>query len=66
MLAEEPDILAGITAQKGVAAFPGGLPIRQDGHLVGGIGVSGASAAQDAACAAVGLAAIGLGEPPEA
>ncbi len=60
LLEGEPDVLAGITAQRGVAAFPGGLPIREDGQLVGGIGVSGASAAQDAACAAAGLAAIGL------
>jgi uncharacterized protein GlcG (DUF336 family) len=38
----------------------GGLPIRVGAALVGGIGVSGASAEQDEACARAGLAAIGL------
>jgi uncharacterized protein GlcG (DUF336 family) len=36
----------------------GGLPIRQGRDLVGSIGVSGASADQDAACAGAGMAAI--------
>ena len=60
VLQGEPDVLAGITNRPGIAAFPGGLPIFAGGDLVGGIGVSGASAAQDAACAAAGIAAIGL------
>lgn len=45
-----------------LVVFGGGLPIREaDGALIGGIGVSGGSAEQDAACAAAGLKAIGLG-----
>ena len=59
-LSAEPAVLAGISAQPGVALFPGGLPIRADGQIVGGIGVSGASAEQDEICARAGLAAIGL------
>lgn len=59
-LAPEPAVLAGITGQPGVAAFPGGLPLRDQGDIVGAIGVSGASAQQDEACARAGAQAIGL------
>ena len=38
----------------------GGLPIRVEGIVVGGIGVSGASEEQDLACAEAALVAIGL------
>ena len=41
--------------------FGGGLPIREGGALIGGIGVSGGSAEQDEECARAGLAALGLG-----
>ena len=40
--------------------FGGGLPIREGGALIGGIGVSGGSAEQDETCARAGLAALGL------
>ena len=40
--------------------FGGGLPIVEEGTLIGGIGVSGGSAEQDEDCARAGLAAIGL------
>ncbi len=40
--------------------FGGGLPIREGGALIGGIGVSGGSAEQDEECARAGLAALGL------
>ena len=43
-----------------MVCFGGGLPIRYDGKLVGGIGVSGGSEEEDEACARAGLAAIGL------
>ncbi len=36
--------------------FGGGVPCWQDGVVVGGVGVSGGSAEEDAACAAAGLA----------
>lgn len=38
--------------------MPGGLPIIYDGHCVGGIGISGGSAAQDVAIAEAGRAAL--------
>ena len=38
-------------------AFGGGLPLWSDGRVVGGVGVSGGTAAQDVAAATVALAA---------
>ena len=59
-LSGEAAVLAGISSQPGVALFQGGLPIRLGDELIGGIGVSGASAEQDEICAAAGLTAMGL------
>ncbi|GKY90157.1 GlcG/HbpS family heme-binding protein [Sinisalibacter aestuarii] len=56
----EAAVLSGIAAQPGIALFQGGLPIVVDGELIGGIGVSGASAEQDELCAMAGLKAMGL------
>jgi uncharacterized protein GlcG (DUF336 family) len=44
-----------------LVVFAGGLPIRADGALIGGVGVSGAASAVDRACAQAGLTAAGLG-----
>jgi len=41
-----------------VIPLEGGMPIVVNGILVGGIGVSGATSAQDAQCAAAGAAAV--------
>jgi len=49
----------GFSSQPRLIVFGGGLPIG-DGDWLGGIGVSGASEAQDEECARAGLAAIGL------
>jgi uncharacterized protein GlcG (DUF336 family) len=38
----------------------GGLPIRKNGVLVGGVGVTGAQSSDDEECARAGLAAVGL------
>jgi uncharacterized protein GlcG (DUF336 family) len=52
----------GFSAQPRLIVFGGGLPVRVDGSAewIGGIGVSGASEAQDEECARAGLAAIGI------
>ena len=52
----------GFSAQPRLIVFGGGLPVRVDGNAewIGGIGVSGASEAQDEECARAGLAAIGI------
>ena len=54
------DVLAGggdgqrILTLKGVVAIEGGIPLVMDGKIVGAIGVSGATSAQDAQCAKAG------------
>jgi len=40
----------------------GGIPIRKEGHVVGAIGVSGLSSAEDIALATVGLELIATGD----
>lgn len=52
----------GFASQPGMIVFAGGLPIRSEGQLIGGIGVSGASSQQDEACARAGLLAIDADE----
>jgi len=53
----------GLNRRERLVLFGGGLPITNNGHRSGGIGVSGGSAQQDEACAAAGLAALGLAHP---
>jgi uncharacterized protein GlcG (DUF336 family) len=50
----------GLPRRPRMVCFGGGLPIRNEGTLIGGIGVSGGSEEQDEACARAGLTAIGL------
>jgi uncharacterized protein GlcG (DUF336 family) len=50
----------GLPLRPRLVVFGGGLPIREQGVLIGGIGVSGGSAEQDEDCARAGLAALGL------
>ena len=55
----EPAPLPGIAEIPGIAAFAGGVPIMTaDGHQLGGVGVSGASADEDEMCAQAGVEAI--------
>ncbi|PFH19439.1 GlcG/HbpS family heme-binding protein [Burkholderia sp. JKS000303] len=53
----------GLVLRARFVAFGGGLPIVDDGALIGGIGVSGGSEAQDEQCAHAGLDAAGFGGP---
>ncbi|KUZ01869.1 cobalamin adenosyltransferase [Burkholderia territorii] len=53
----------GLVLRPRFVAFGGGLPIVEDGALIGGIGVSGGSEAQDEQCAHAGLDAAGFGGP---
>lgn len=50
-LEQQPHLLAALNNQPGLALFGGGLPIFRDQQLLGAIGVSGASEAQDIECA---------------
>lgn len=56
---------AGIPQRPRLVVLGGGVPIYAGPDCVGAIGVSGASAEQDAACARAGLAAIGLSDRPQ-
>lgn len=51
----------GLLQRPRFVAFGGGVPLREGGQLIGAIGVSGATEAQDEALALAGVAAIGLG-----
>lgn len=44
---------------QGVIPVEGGVPVVVDGKVVGALGVSGGSSAEDEACAAAGAAALG-------
>ena len=56
---------AGLAFAPNVASLEGGVPalLPDQGVQIGGVGVSGASARQDAACARAGLEAAGLDAP---
>ena len=54
----EPGKSPGLAHMNGFVTLIGGLPIKVDNQLVGGIGISGASGDQDEACAQAGLEAL--------
>ena len=55
----------GTSVQQPIAAFPGGLLLKDgSGNVVGAIGVSGASADEDEHCAIAGAQAVGLVTQP--
>lgn len=60
LIGDEEALRIGLPHRPRLVVFGGGLPIREAGVLIGGIGVSGGSAVQDEDCARAGLAAIGL------
>ena len=61
LLVGDEALRIGLAERPRLVIFGGGLPIREAGELIGGIGVSGGSAEQDEACAQAGLDARGLG-----
>jgi uncharacterized protein GlcG (DUF336 family) len=56
-LKDNPVVHHGISLRPGVVLFGGGLPIFEDGAVIGAIGVSGGSEDDDRAAAAAGAAA---------
>jgi uncharacterized protein GlcG (DUF336 family) len=54
----DPSLLAGVPQLARVAAYGGGFPIKIDGAIVGSIGVSGGTVANDVDCAQAGLAVM--------
>ncbi len=65
LLENDVALLAAIPQRPRLVVLGGGVPIYAGPDCVGAIGVSGASAEQDAACARAGLAAIGLSDRPQ-
>ena len=55
-----PAVRQGLPARPRFTGFGGGLPLFDEGELVGGIGVSGGSEEQDEACARAACAALGM------
>ena len=56
----DPPLLHGIVQTPRLVVFGGGYPVKIDGKVVGGIGVSGGHYSQDMEVAKAGLAAAGL------
>ena len=61
----DPPLLHGIVKTARLVIFGGGYPIKVDGQLVGGIGVSGGHYEQDMKVATAALAALGLSGGPQ-
>lgn len=59
LIGHDEGMKLGFSARPRLVVFGGGLPIQAGGVLIGGIGVSGASEAQDEECARAALDAIG-------
>jgi len=57
---EDVHLLAALDTHPDLLMLGGGLPIVLNGECIGAVGVSGASQAQDLACAEAALAALGL------
>jgi uncharacterized protein GlcG (DUF336 family) len=60
LASDSPAVRSGIPLRPRMVCFGGGLPLRHEGRLIGGIGVSGGSELEDETCARAGLTAIGL------
>lgn len=58
IFAEVPQLKDGLLSRDRFVALGGGIPVRQDDQIIGGIGVSGASEEQDSACAQAGIDAV--------
>ena len=60
-MAGDPLLALGLSTRRRALAWEGGLPILEGDTLIGGVGVSGATGPEDAACAATALrAALGV------
>lgn len=59
---EEERLRRGLPQADRLVIIGGGLPLRLDGRLIGGIGVSGGSEVQDIACGQAALRAVGLAD----
>ena len=60
-MASGKELELGLVNRPRLCAWEGGLPIRENGTVIGAIGVSGAAGPEDGACAAAALENLGLG-----
>lgn len=60
LASHSPAVRQGLPLRPRMVCFGGGLPLRHEGRVIGGIGVSGGSELEDETCARAGLSAIGL------
>lgn len=63
LIKDDPPLLHGIVHTPRLVVFGGGFAIREDGVVIGAIGVSGGHYTQDMECARHALAAIGAPLP---
>jgi len=61
-MSSHPNLKMGLLNRPGLCAWDGGVPIFEDGVLIGAMGVSGAAGPDDIQCIQAGLVAIGLGD----
>lgn len=59
-MSAQPELAMGLTNRARLLTWEGGLPIFEDGCLIGGLGISGAAGHEDGECAAHALATLGL------
>ena len=59
LLADDPALVHGFPLTPRLVVFAGGVPVRIDGAVVGAVGVSGGSPAQDRVIAQAGADAVG-------
>ncbi len=60
-MASSQSMTLGLSTRARLLPWGGGLPIVQDGRVIGGLGVSGAKDFEDIACAEGALVRLGLG-----
>ncbi len=58
LLADDPALVHGFTETPRLVIFAGGVPVRVNGGVVGAVGVSGGSSAQDRAIAEAGVESL--------
>lgn len=55
-----PELNLGLVNRPKLCAWEGGIPIFEDGILIGAIGVSGAAGSEDTECAKAAISVLGL------
>jgi glc operon protein GlcG len=63
-MSSSTELSMGLANRPRLITWEGGLPILEDGAVIGGIGVSGAAGHEDADCALAALVTLGMGQSP--